>query len=87
MEEHIRPRLSHSNSFGNDAEKDTAGCRALDRKYIVIGVTIMRNEHTIEERLEAVLACLEGGRALQEVAQAHQVAVQTLRSWVKKYQE
>ncbi len=47
----------------------------------------MRNEHTIEERLEAVLACLEGGRVLQEVAQAHQVAVQTLRSWVKKYQE
>ena len=33
----------------------------------------MRNDHTIEERLEAVLACLEGGRAL--------------RSWVKKYQE
>ena len=51
------------------------------------GGTIMRNDHTIEERLEAVLACLEGGRALQEVAQAHQVAVQTLRSWVKKYQE
>ena len=48
------------------------------------GGTIMRNDHTIEERLEAVLACLEGGRALQEVAQAHQVAVQTLRSWVKK---
>ena len=44
------------------------------------GGTIMRNEHTIEERLE-------GGRVLQEVAQAHQVAVQTLRSWVKKYQE
>ena len=37
MEEHIRPRLSHSNSFGNDAEKDTAGCRAFNRKYIVIG--------------------------------------------------
>lgn len=37
MEVNIRPRLSHSNSFGNDAEKDTAGCRALDRKYIVIG--------------------------------------------------
>ncbi len=36
MEVNIRPRLSHSNSFGNDAEKDTAGCRALDRKYIVI---------------------------------------------------
>ena len=28
---------SHSNSFGNNAEKDTAGCRALTRKYIVIG--------------------------------------------------
>lgn len=41
MEEHIRPRLSHSNSFGNDAEKDTAGCRALDRKYIVIGEIIL----------------------------------------------
>lgn len=51
------------------------------------GGTIMRNDHTIEERLEAALACLEGGRTLQEVAQAHQVAVQTLRSWVKKYQE
>ena len=41
MEEHIRPRLSHSNSFGNDAEKDTAGCRALDRKYIVIVVELL----------------------------------------------
>ena len=28
---------SHSNSLGNDAEKDTAGCRAFNRKYIVIG--------------------------------------------------
>ena len=37
MEVYIRPRHSHSNSFGNDAEKDTAGCRALIRKYIVIG--------------------------------------------------
>ena len=37
MEAHIRPRRPHSNSFGNDAEKDTAGCRALNRKYIVIG--------------------------------------------------
>ena len=33
----VRPRRSHSNSFGNDAEKDTAGCRALTRKCIVIG--------------------------------------------------
>ena len=28
---------SHSNSFGNNAEKDTAGCRAFYRKSIVIG--------------------------------------------------
>ena len=33
--------LSHSNSFGNDAEKDTAGCRAFYRKSIVIGGVIM----------------------------------------------
>ncbi len=32
---------SHSNSFGNDAEKDTAGCRASYRKSIVIGGEIM----------------------------------------------
>ena len=37
LEVSIRPRHSHSNSFGNDAEKDTAGYRALIRKYIVIG--------------------------------------------------
>ena len=37
MGENARPRLSHSNSFGNDAEKDTAGCRVLNRKSIVIG--------------------------------------------------
>ena len=40
METNFRPRHSHSNSFGNDAEKDTAGCRALIRKYIVIGYNI-----------------------------------------------
>ena len=43
MEVNIRPRLSHSNSFGNDAEKDTAGCRALIRKYIVIGGNFANN--------------------------------------------
>ena len=32
---------SHSNSFGNNAEKDTAGCRALTRKYIVTGGNII----------------------------------------------
>ena len=27
--------LSHSNSFGFEMEKDAAGCRALNRNYIV----------------------------------------------------
>ena len=51
------------------------------------GGSVMRKDHTVEERLRAVLACLEGGQALKEVARAHQVEVQTLRSWVKKYRE
>ena len=47
----------------------------------------MRKNHTVEERLRAVLACLDGGQRLGDVAQAHQVEVQTLWGWVKKYQE
>lgn len=47
----------------------------------------MRKDHTVEERLQAVLACLDGGQRLGEAAQAHQVETQTLRGWVKKYQE
>lgn len=31
--------------------------------------------------------CLDGGERLEDVAQAHQIEVQTLRSWVKKYRE
>ena len=34
-----------------------------------------------------MLACLDGGQRLGDVAQAHQVEVQTLWGWVKKYQE
>lgn len=51
------------------------------------GGAVMRKNHTMEERLQAVLACLDGGQRLGDVAQAHQVEVQTLRGWVKKYQE
>lgn len=47
----------------------------------------MRKNHTVEDRLQAVLACLDGGQQLGDVAQAYQVEVQTLRSWVKKYQK
>ena len=46
MEVSIRPRRSHSNSFGNDAEKNTAGCRALNRKYIVIGGIVTDEQKT-----------------------------------------
>lgn len=51
------------------------------------GGRIMRRDHTMEERLQAVLSSLDGGRRLGDVAQVYQVEVQTLRSWVKKYQE
>ena len=47
----------------------------------------MRQNHTMEERLQAVLAHLDGGKSLAEVAKAYQVEQQTLRSWVKKYRE
>ena len=51
------------------------------------GDSVMRRNHTMEERLKAVLSCLDGGERLEDVAQAHQIEVQTLRSWVKKYRE
>lgn len=50
------------------------------------GGSVMRKDHTVEERLQAVLACLDGGQ-LVDVARGYQVEVQTLRSWVKKYRE
>ena len=51
------------------------------------GENIMRKGHTMEERLQAVLSGLDGGNRLSEVAQAYQVEPQTLRIWVKKYEE
>ena len=51
------------------------------------GGSVMRKEHTVEERLQAVLSCLDGGQQLGDVAQAYQVEKATLRSWVKKYRE
>ena len=60
MEVYIRPRLSHSNSFGNDAEKDTAGCRALDRKYIVIGCENMEKSlEQLKQEYEKTTVLLE----------------------------
>lgn len=51
------------------------------------GGSVMRKDHTQEERLRAVLACLDGGQQHGDVAREYQVEVQTLRSWVKKYEE
>ena len=72
MEVNIRPRLSHSNSFGNDAEKDTAGCRALDRKYIVIGSEAMETGMTNAEFnafLETLAQLVESkAKTVQEAA-------------------
>lgn len=51
------------------------------------GGSVMRKDHTDEERLQAVLDCLEGGQRQRDVARKYQVEVQTLRSWVKKYEE
>ena len=36
----VRPFLSHSSSFSSETEKDTAGCRAFHRIFIVGGVDI-----------------------------------------------
>lgn len=52
-----------------------------------MGGSVMRKNHTVEERLQAVLACLDGGQQLGKVAQTYEVEVQTLRGWIKKYQE
>lgn len=51
------------------------------------GGSVMRKDHTEEERLRAVLACLDGGQQHGDVAREYQVEVQTLRGWVKKYEE
>lgn len=60
MEVYIRPRLSHSNSLGNNAEKDTAGCRALDRKYIVIGCENMEKSlEQLKQEYEKTTVLLE----------------------------
>ena len=40
---------------------------------------IMRKNHTVEERLWAVLACLDDGQRLVDVAQEYRVEVQPLR--------
>ena len=70
MEVNIRPRLSHSNSFGNDAEKDTAGCRALDRKYIVIGSEDLDEMTTAElnQYLENIAKLIEANAKDAEAA-------------------
>ncbi len=50
--------LSHSNSFGFEMEKDAAGCRALNRNFIVGG------EQTLIEQISLLSSFLG---ALNEV--------------------
>lgn len=46
--------LSHSNSFGNNAEKDTAGCRAFYRKSIVIEEKFMELKFEWDEEKDRI---------------------------------
>ena len=48
----MRPSCYHSNSFDNNAEKDTADCRAFNRKPIVIGGLKMAREKKSVHRVE-----------------------------------
>ena len=43
------------------------------------GGSVMKKEHTVEERLQVVLSCLDGGQQLGDVAQAYQVEKATLQ--------
>ena len=58
--------LSHSNSFGFEMEKDAAGCRALNRNFIVGGVTIFLSSHVLSEvqRLCDRVAILREGKLI-----------------------
>lgn len=51
------------------------------------GGSFMKKDHTEEERLRAVLACLDSGQQHGDVAREYQAEVQTLRGWVKKYED
>lgn len=41
---YVRPKFSHSNSLGNNTEKDKAGCCVPDRKSIVIGRLVEKED-------------------------------------------
>ena len=45
-----------------------------------------KRTYTQEEKLRAVVAHLERGQSISEVAKAYGLPAQQVRSWVKKYQ-
>ena len=51
------------------------------------GVSVARQKHTLEERVQAVREHLEDGKSLSELSAQHGVTVQVVRNWVKRYQE
>lgn len=50
------------------------------------GVDMANRTYTQEEKLRAVVAHLERGQSISEVAKAYELPAQQVRSWVKKYQ-
>ena len=50
------------------------------------GMDMANRTYTQEERLRAVVAHLERGQRISEVAKAYGLPAQLVRSWVKKYQ-
>ena len=50
------------------------------------GMDMANRTYTQEEKLRAVVAHLERGQSISEVAKAYGLPAQQVRSWVKKYQ-
>ncbi len=71
---------SHSNSFGNNAEKNTAGCRAFDRKYIVIGGACV----PIRYKLDVLAALKERGFTTYKIRKEKLLSESTVQKLRKR---
>ena len=69
--------LSHSNSFGFEMEKDAAGCRALNRNFIVGEVILMKSR--LEQLLDELLRQID--IPAMEQAVSEQYKSQIRRRW------
>ena len=65
MERNVRPILSHSNSFGNDAEKDTAGYRASHHKSIAHHVPAREHPWMLAD-VDRLVTMQDGSTAILE---------------------